>query len=82
MCHVDLHAVAGGWQEARQEDVCRLRQLVEDFEAVVGSEIDTDAALAPVGLLDHEVDRFRTPAEHAGRDQAPLRVTRLRDARP
>jgi hypothetical protein len=58
---VDLQALAHGGQEAGEEHVGGLGELVEEVPAPVGADVDPDAALAPVGLLDDVVDGAGPP---------------------
>src|SRR5437773_2970914 len=69
----DAEALARVGQEVGQEHVGALDQAVEERAAVVGPEIDADAALLPPELLDDEV-AARRPGDHAARDQAADRV--------
>ena len=63
-------------QEAGQEHVRRLGQLVQDLAAAFRREIDPEAALAPVRLLPHEVEADRR--QQARGDEAALRIARHR----
>src|SRR5437016_4684963 len=64
---------AGVGQEVGEEHVGALDQADEERAALVGPEVDADAALVPPELLDDEV-ASRRPRDHAARDQAADRI--------
>ena len=61
-------------QVVGEEDVGCLDELHERLAPVVMGEVERDGALAPVGLLDHEVHAPGPTGQEAGRHQTPLRV--------
>ena len=79
---VDAHLLAGGRQKAGEEDIRGLGQLIENFEPALGSKIDADAPLAPVGLFDHEIHGTGATSEHSRRHQAHVGGRPSQGARP
>jgi hypothetical protein len=71
---VDLQSAEGVGQEAGQEYVGCLDDLVEQVPTAVGADVDPDAALTAVGLLDDVVDGAGPPGDQPHGDEAALRV--------
>ena len=65
------------WQEAGDEDVGVLEQVVQHGAALRVGEIDSDAALSAVWLLDEIVRAADIAGDKAGADQTALRVAVL-----
>ena len=84
--HAELELVADRRELVREEDVRRLRQPVEDGEALGRGQVEAEAPLAPVRVLQEDVDVGRDHGD-AGRGQpphgvAPLHVLDLDDLGP
>src|SRR5207253_5521194 len=75
--HLDREPPPGRGEEVGQEDVGRLDQAVEEVAPGGAAEVETDAPLAAVRLLDHEVDAARRRDEARG-DEPALRVAARR----
>src|SRR5439155_213743 len=69
----DAQPLARIGQEVGEEHVGAHDQAVEERAALVGPEVDADAALLPPELLDDEV-AARRARDHAARDQAADRI--------
>ena len=83
---VDVQLGADRRHLVGEEDVAGRRQLAEDLEAVGGGEVEADALLAPVGVLEQDVDPapevHRAAGGEAAHGVAPLHVLDLDDLGP
>jgi hypothetical protein len=73
---VDAQLRADAGELVGEEDVAGGRELVEDLEAVVGREVEGQALLAAVRVLEQDVDVGAHDGEPAGRE-APHGVAAL-----
>ena len=70
---LDAELPAGGGQQRREEHVGAANQIVEHLATRVGADVDADAALAAVRVLEVHVD-VGVGHERAGAHQAALRI--------
>src|SRR5439155_1050 len=68
--HLDREPPPGRGEEVGQEDVGCLDQAVEEVAPGGAAEVEADAPLAAVRLLDHEVDAARWRDEAGGDEPA------------
>ena len=77
MLDVDLKLAARVGKKAGEKDIALLGQPVEQFPPAGSLDVDSDALLAPIGLLPHEVEaalRYETGGDESALWIAGLRV--------